>query len=270
MARLLQGDVGCGKTLVAFISALYCIEAGEQVALMAPTELLAKQHAENAVRYLEPLGVRLAFLSGHSDNRAMLLKALAAGEVDMVIGTHALFSEGVKFRNLGYVIVDEQHRFGVEQRMNLVNKGERVDLLLMSATPIPRTLTLTAFGDLEISTIKTMPSGRLPVKTHLSMQGNEQKVYEWVKREIENGNQAYFVYPLIEESEKLNLKNAESAYKQLNEDIFPGVSTALLHSRIAEDEKVRVMREFQTGKIAILVATSVGKWAWMTQRTEPI
>ncbi|HSV55835.1 MAG TPA: ATP-dependent DNA helicase RecG, partial [Magnetospirillaceae bacterium] len=203
MARLLQGDVGSGKTLVAFLAALQAIEYGGQAALMAPTELLARQHAQTAARLLEPLGVRLAFLTGNlkDASRRPLLTALAAGEVDFVLGTHALFSEDVEYRRLALAIVDEQHRFGVLQRLALSRKGETPDLLLMTATPIPRTLALTVYGDLDISTLRTMPPGRRPVVTHLARHGNEAKVYAFVRRELEAGRQAYFVYPLIQEGE---------------------------------------------------------------------
>ena len=194
---------------------------GAQVAFAAPTELLARQHAENAARLLEPIGVRVAFLSGAvaGEPRQLLLAALAAGEIDILFGTHALFSRDVAFRRLGLVVVDEQHKFGVRQRMAMLAKGEAPDLLLMTATPIPRTLALTAFGDLDVSTIRTMPPGRLPVITHLARQANAEKVYRRVREELDRGRQAYFVYPLIggtgagdepEASSGPALKDAES------------------------------------------------------------
>lgn len=264
MLRLLQGDVGCGKTLVALFSALYAIETGDQVAVMAPTELLARQHAEAAAEMLEPLGVRIALLSGivPAKVRKQLLKALLGGEIDIIFGTHALFSSDVKFKQLRLVIVDEQHRFGVLQRLALTEKGDSFeagppDLLLMTATPIPRSLALTVFGDLDVSTIKTMPPDRKPVETHLARIGNESKVYEWVQREAEAGRQAYFVYPLIEQSEKLSLKDAESMYHSLKTDVFPNLRLALIHSRIPEEEKRSTMDGFFSGEIDILVATSV-------------
>ncbi len=259
MARLLQGDVGSGKTLVAFFAALLAVERGDQVAFMAPTEVLARQHGENAARYLEPLGIRLGFLTGglKDKNRRYLLEALSAGEIDLVLGTHALFTEEVSFPSLGLAIVDEQHRFGVVQRGALRRKGRAPDLLLMTATPIPRTLTMTALGDLDVSTIKTMPPGRQPIETHLARQDNAEKVYRWVRRELEAGRQAYFVYPLIEESEKLNLENAEAAYKLLSEEVFQNNTVAHHHSRIPEDEKRATMARFNAGKIDVLVATSV-------------
>ena len=228
---------------------------------MAPTELLARQHAENAARLLEPIGVRIAYLSGNikTDGRIALLEAMAGGEVDLVVGTHALFSENVVFANLGLVVVDEQHRFGVFQRAALMRKaeGSPPDLLLMTATPIPRTLALTAFGDLDISTIRTMPEGRLPVETHLARDGNEEKVYEWVEREIRKGKQAYFVYPLIQQSETVNLKDAEGMYERLKAEVFPEFRLGLIHSRLPEDTKRETMQNFVSGDLDILVATSV-------------
>ncbi len=259
MLRLLQGDVGCGKTLVAFMTALLCIESGTQVAFMAPTELLARQHAENASRLLSPLGVRIAYLTSSIDRegRTQLLKSLKKGEVDMCIGTHALFARDVRFNSLGFVIVDEQQRFGVLQRMAVMEKGSVPDLLMMTATPIPRTMALTLFGDIEVSTIKTMPKGRKRVHTHLAAQGNEGKVYERVRRELEKGHQAYFVYPLIQQSEKLDLKDTETMYQEISNAIFPAFTSGLIHSKIDEADKEQTMARFVDGTIQILVATSV-------------
>ncbi|MDR2363617.1 MAG: ATP-dependent DNA helicase RecG [Spirochaetaceae bacterium] len=265
MARLLQGDVGSGKTLVSFLAALGAVEAGGQTALLAPTELLARQHAENAGALLEPLGIRPAFLTGNlrAAGRSLLLKALAAGEIDLVIGTHALFSRDVLYKNLRLVVVDEQHRFGVIQRSLIMGKGQsslsspgKPDLLMMSATPIPRTLALTVFGDLEASIIRDLPPGRKPVKTHLARESNEDKVYDFVRKELAAGRQAYFVYPLIEENGK-DLKDAVSMAERLGKEIFPQYPTALIHSRIDEEEKRRIMGEFRRGDIRILAATSV-------------
>ena len=197
MLRLLQGEVGSGKTLVAFLCCLGIIGTRRQAAFMAPTELLARQHADNAVRMLEPLGVRVAFLTGEVTGtaRSVLVEALARGEIDLAVGTHALFSSDVAFRDLGLVVIDEQHRFGVEQRRGLAEKGVTPDVLALSATPIPRTLALTAFGDMDVSSIRTMPAGRLTVETHLVRMGNEDKVYDFVRRELAAGHRAYFVYP---------------------------------------------------------------------------
>jgi len=259
MARLLQGDVGSGKTLVAFFAALYAVSAGEQAALMAPTELLARQHADTAARLLEPLGIRLAYLSGNvaDSARKPLLAALAKGEVDFIIGTHALFSQDVEFRSLRLVIVDEQQRFGVLQRMALGSKGSQPDMLMMTATPIPRTLALTVFGDLSVSTIKTMPPGRLPIITHLARTGNEEKVYEFVRKQMALGKSAYFVYPLVENSDKLELKNAEAMYEKLSKQLYPEFRGALIHARLPEEEKRKTMLDFSTGKLSFIAATSV-------------
>jgi len=261
MARLLQGDVGSGKTLVSFMAALKALEGGGQTALMAPTELLARQHAENAARLLEPLGVRIAFLTGNlkASGRAHLLKALVAGEIDMVAGTHALFSRDVEYRNLRLVVVDEQHRFGVLQRQAIMAKSvtSSPDLLMMSSTPIPRSLALTVFGDLDVSEIQDMPPGRKPVKTHLARETNEQKVYDFVQRELAAGHQAYFVYPLIDGGDENDLKDAVSMAERLAKEVFPEFPLALLHSKVDEEEKRRIMDDFRKGDIKILAATSV-------------
>ena len=258
IARLIQGDVGSGKTLVAFLAACETVEAGEQAAFMAPTELLARQHAENAARMLEPAGIRLGLFTGSvtGEARSLLLKQLKAGEIDLLIGTHALFSEHVEFRRLGLVIIDEQQRFGVLQRLALTKKGDQPDLLVMTATPIPRTLALTVFGDLDVSRIYTMPPGRKPVITHLAMMGKEEKVYRWLEKEVTAGRQAYCVYPLIQESSRIDLKDAEGMFELLRQR-FPGFSVGLIHSRLQEEHKLETMHRFAAGDIDILVATSV-------------
>jgi ATP-dependent DNA helicase RecG len=259
MARLLQGDVGSGKTLVSFLACLRALEGGGQAALMAPTELLARQHAENAARLLEPLGARIAFLTGNlkAAGRSRLLKALAAGEIDIAAGTHALFSRDVIYRDLRLVVVDEQHRFGVTQRQAIMAKGNRPDLLMMSATPIPRTLALTVFGDLDVSVIRDMPPGRKPIKTHLAKQTNEGNVYDFVRKELAEGRQAYFVYPLIEGGEDGSLKDVLSMAARLSKEIFPRFSVAVIHSKIEDEEKRKIMEAFRQGEIQVLAATSV-------------
>lgn len=266
MARLLQGDVGSGKTLVSFLAALAVVETGGQAALLAPTELLARQHAENAARYLEPLGVRLAYLTGNlkAAGRSKLLAELDAGRIDIAIGTHALFSRGVSYKNLRFAMIDEQHRFGVLQRSAIIEKGAESDpqrrpphLLMMSATPIPRTLALSVFGDLDVSVIRTMPPGRKPIITHLTRHGNERNLYDFVGRELASGRQAYFVYPLIDESDTLSLKSATTMFEHLRDRVFPGVSCALIHSKVDDDGQRTVMERFRGGEISILVATSV-------------
>ena len=259
MARLLQGDVGSGKTLVAFMAALYAVDGGAQAALMAPTELLARQHAENAARLLEPLGLHVAFLTGNikAAGRTRLLAALAAGEINIVLGTHALFSRDVVYKNLALAIIDEQHRFGVTQRQTILAKGERCGLLMMSATPIPRTLAMTLFGDMDVSVIRELPPGRKPITTHLASEENERKVYEFVRAELAAGRQAYFVYPLIEANEELDLKDAQSMFARLSGEIFPQFAGALIHSRIDEEEKRSIMERFRQNEVRFLVATSV-------------
>jgi ATP-dependent DNA helicase RecG len=258
-ARLLQGDVGSGKTLVSFMAALRAVDCGGQAAIMAPTELLARQHAENAALLLEPLGVNVAFLTGNikTTGRNNLLKALASGKVDMVVGTHALFSRGVAYKNLSLVVIDEQHRFGVTQRKAIMAKGDNPDLLMMSATPIPRTLTFTLFGDMDISVMHDMPPGRKRIITHLAKESNEKKVYDFVGRELANGSQAYFVYPLIETNEDMDLKDAESMLQHLSKDVFPSYRCALIHSKLDEELKRGIMDMFRKGEVKILVATSV-------------
>jgi ATP-dependent DNA helicase RecG len=258
MARLLQGDVGSGKTLVAFLACLRALEGGGQAAMMAPTELLARQHAENAARLLEPVGARIAFLTGNlrAAGRMQLLKSLTAGEIDIVVGTHALFSRDTVYRDLRLVVVDEQHRFGVTQRQAIMSKGDHPDLLMMSATPIPRTLALTVFGDLDVSVIRDLPPGRKPVKTHLAKESNEIKVYDFVGRELAAGRQAYFVYPLIEAGES-DLKDAQSMSEKLARQVFPRYKVALVHSRLDDEEKRLTMEGFRSGDVRVLVATSV-------------
>ncbi|WP_024653457.1 ATP-dependent DNA helicase RecG [Borrelia persica] len=258
MNRLLQGDVGSGKTLVAFLSSIPLIEAGYQVAFMVPTDLLARQHYNNLKNILKDFDVSVALLTGSlkKKDRNDVLEKIQSGIYSLVIGTHAIFSQGTKFKNLAYVIIDEQHKFGVEQREELRNKGEEVDVLLMSATPIPRSLALTIFGDLEVSLIKKGPAGRMPVTTYLARHGNEEKVYEFLKKELAKGHQVYFVYPLISSSEKFNLKDATSMCLNL-QNVFVKYSVALIHSRLESHVKEEIMHNFYLKKIDILVATSV-------------
>ena len=261
MARLLQGDVGSGKTLVSFLAALRAVDGGGgQTAFMAPTELLARQHAENAARLLEPLGVRIAYLTGNikAAGRKDLLRHLAAGEIDIAVGTHALFSKDVVYKNLRLVVIDEQHRFGVTQRSLIMAKGNDMPhLLMMSATPIPRTLALTVFGDMDVSVIRDMPPGRKPVKTHLAKESSEGRVYDFVRGKLQAGSQAYFVYPLIENEGESNLKDAVSMAQRLATEVFPLFSTALIHSKLDDEEKRLTMERFRGGEIKVLVATSV-------------
>ena len=271
MARLLQGDVGSGKTLTALFICLRVINYGGQCAFMAPTEILARQHAETTSMMLDCLGVRTAFLTGNvkASGRTQLLKALKAGEIDILIGTHALFSAQVTYKDLQLAVIDEQHRFGVLQRQAIIAKGRTSEengmisephLLMMSATPIPQTLALTMFGDLDVAVIKTLPQGRKPIQTYLVKEGNEHNAYEAVRKELAKGHQAYFVYPAIgaDDSESgTHFKSAEKNFEQLSKQIFPEYKCALVHSKIDEDEQAAALRDFHDGKIQILVATTV-------------
>lgn len=271
MRALLQGDVGSGKTLVSFFAALRVIDYGGQCALMAPTELLARQHAENAARLLEAVGVRAAYLTGNikSKGRTALLAALKSGDVNLVIGTHALFSKSVVYRDLALAIIDEQHRFGVMQRSAILQKGRTSEsatlrepnLLMMSATPIPQTLALTVFGDLDVLTLRTMPNGRKPVKTFLVKAGNEPRAYEAVRGELRAGRQAYFVYPAIEAGDEEEgtegAKSAEEMFAFLSQQVYPEFSVALVHGKVDEDETARILGEFREGRVRVLVATTV-------------
>lgn len=272
MQRLLQGDVGSGKTLVSFFAALRTIDYGGQCALLAPTELLARQHAENADKLLGPVNVRAAFLTGNlkAAGRENLVNALRDGKIDIVIGTHALFSRNIQYKKLQLAIIDEQHRFGVTQRESIIDKGRVTfggkahtpDVLMMSATPIPQTLALTAFGDLDSSIIKSMPSGRKPVKTLLTLMGNEWKVYEAVRKELAAGHQAYFVYPRIGNdtegsTDDKSLKSAETMFEFLSTQVYPETSCALIHGKVSEEQQKTILEDFRDGKIKILVATTV-------------
>jgi ATP-dependent DNA helicase RecG len=296
MRRLLQGDVGSGKTLVAFEAAIIAIENGYQVALMAPTEILAQQHYFSARQILEPSGYRIVLLTGslEDDRKREIRRHIAQGNAQLVIGTHALIEQKVEFEKLGLVIVDEQHRFGVLQRFKLMKKsgdqqdrgetgispaqtatshvgtdipvrsGERTsatiaepDVLVMTATPIPRTLALTLYGDLDISVLDEMPPGRTPIVTRRVGDERADEVWQFVRKQVTIGHQAYVVYPVIEESEETELKAAMKMYGELSEKIFPDLNVAVLHGRMDADLKEQVMRLFQQGKIQVLVSTTV-------------
>ncbi len=275
MRRLLQGDVGSGKTIVAFQAAIIAIENGYQVALMAPTEILAQQHYFSARQILERAGYRIVLLTGslEQDRKRDVRRHIAQGNAQLVIGTHALIQDRVEFEKLGLVVVDEQHRFGVMQRLKLMKKtdngrvgpGEGArrsadaepDVLVMTATPIPRTLALTLYGDLDVSVLDELPPGRTPVVTRSLPDERAPEVWDFVRKQIGAGHQAYVVYPVIEENEERELKAARQMHRQLREKIFPNLHVGLLHGRLDADEKEHVMREFQQGKIEILVATTV-------------
>jgi ATP-dependent DNA helicase RecG len=261
MNRLLQGDVGSGKTIVALLTLLVAVENGYQGALMAPTEILAEQHYRNLRALFDEreADYRLAILTGsvRSRERRRTLEELAAGEIQLIVGTHALFEAGVEFRRLGMVVVDEQHRFGVLQRAALAGKGDRPDVLVMTATPIPRSLALTLYGDLDLSLIDELPPGRTPIRTVVRLEKDRTRVYDGVRKEVARGRQVYVVVPLVEETEKSDLKAATSLAAELTEVVFPDLSVGLVHGRMKGDEKDRIMQAFGAGEIQILVATTV-------------
>ncbi len=286
MRRLLQGDVGSGKTIVAFQAAIIAIENGYQVALMAPTEILAQQHYFSARQILERAGYRIVLLTGslEQDRKRDVRRHIAQGNAQLVIGTHALIQDRVEFENLGLVVVDEQHRFGVMQRLKLMKKADdrgvgtglrpvppggdarrstnsnaepEPDVLVMTATPIPRTLALTLYGDLDVSVLDELPPGRTPVVTRSVPDERSAEVWDFVRKQTGAGHQAYVVYPVIEENEERELKAAQQMYRELREKIFSDLHVGLLHGRLDANEKEHVMREFQAGKIEVLVATTV-------------
>ncbi|RMF61078.1 MAG: ATP-dependent DNA helicase RecG [Calditrichaeota bacterium] len=259
MNRLLQGDVGSGKTLVALISMMMAIENGYQAALMAPTEILAEQHYLNIKSFVHHLGTNVVLLVGgqNSSERQELLAQVREGKAEIVVGTHALIQEGVTFKALGLVIIDEQHRFGVQQRATLMDKGTSPDVLVMTATPIPRTLSLTVYGDLDVSIIDELPPGRKPVKTVLRSARKKNEIYRFVRDEVRSGAQAYIIFPLVEESEKLDLQAAIDSHETLSRDIFAGLNVGLLHGRMRSEEKEQVMAAFKRGEVQILVSTTV-------------
>jgi ATP-dependent DNA helicase RecG len=259
MQRLLQGDVGSGKTVVALFAALLAMENGYQAAIMAPTELLAEQHLRSMSRMLGPLGIEPVLISGSlkARERRELAALLADPAPRLVVGTHALVQETTAFARLGLAVVDEQHRFGVEQRKALGAKGESPDVLLMTATPIPRSLALTLYGDLDLSLLDERPPGRQPITTALRPESARDRVMQFVNRELDKGRQAYVVYPVIEESEKTDLKAATTMFEILSGGAFSERAVALLHGKMKADEKDAIMRRFRDGEIDVLVATTV-------------
>jgi ATP-dependent DNA helicase RecG len=266
MRRLLQGDVGSGKTIVAFQAAIIAIENGYQVALMAPTEILATQHYLSARRILENAGYRIVLLTGslEQDRKRDIRRHVAQGNAQLVIGTHALLEEKVEFEKPGLIIVDEQHRFGVLQRLKLMKKGGDVgdtqpepDVLVMTATPIPRTLALTLYGDLDISVLDELPPGRTPIVTRRVSDDRATEVWSFVRKQVAAGNQAYIVYPVIEENEETELKAAMKMYKELSQRVFPDLKVSVLHGRLDAELKDQIMRLFQRGEIQVLVSTTV-------------
>ncbi|MBI4485589.1 MAG: ATP-dependent DNA helicase RecG [Acidobacteria bacterium] len=259
MNRLLQGDVGAGKTIVALLAALVAMESGLQVAFMAPTEILAEQHFLSLSRLLQESRFRVALLTGSTAAAARReqLAEVEAGTIPLVVGTHALVQSDVRFKQLGLVVIDEQHRFGVLQRATLRAKGLHPDVLVMTATPIPRTLALTLYGDLDVSVIRDMPPGRLPIRTTARPESRRDEVYAFVRAQMDAGRQVYVVYPLVEESEKVDVKAATEMADHLATEVFPAYRVGLLHGRMKTDAKDRVMKAFAAGELQLLVSTTV-------------
>ncbi|MDE6711358.1 MAG: ATP-dependent DNA helicase RecG, partial [Alistipes sp.] len=261
MNRLLQGDVGSGKTLVALMSMLLAVDNGYQACMMAPTEILARQHFATFTRMLEGLGVRVAILTGASKNRErrQALEGIASGEVQILIGTHALIEDRVQFADLGFVVIDEQHRFGVEQRARLWTKNARPPhILVMTATPIPRTLAMTLYGDLDVSVIDELPPGRKPIKTVHYTDAARLRLFGFMKQEIRKGRQVYVVYPLIKESESMDYKDLTDGYESISRDFpLPEFVTTICHGKMKPADKEESMRQFKAGEAQIMVATSV-------------
>lgn len=258
MHRLVQGDVGSGKTLVALLSAACAIENKYQAAIMVPTEILAEQHFNNAIKLFKPLGVNVAILTGQMklSEKKQIVSQLQTGEIDLCIGTHALIQKDVNFHKLGLVIIDEQHRFGVEQRLKLKQKGISPHFLVMTATPIPRTLAMTVYGDLDVSIIDEMPKGRQTIVTRKVFENKKPKVMQFLVDQINKGRQAYIVCPLVDESEKIDLKNAVEEYEKLK-IAYPHIKFGLLHGRLKQAEKDHVMSLFRKNEIQVLISTTV-------------
>lgn len=259
MQRLLQGDVGSGKTVVATIMLLAAIENGYQGAIMAPTEILAQQHYNNLVQWLTPMGISIGLFLGSNSKkvRTTIEKDLKNGQTHIAVGTHALIQENVDFNNLGAIVIDEQHRFGVKQRTKLKSKAQIPQMLTMTATPIPRTLALTVHGDLDLTIINELPKGRKPIKTVLVTQAKQKEAHEVIRKEVEAGHQAYVVYPLIDESETLSAKAATIEAEKLKKEVFPNYKIGLLHGKLKNEEKEKVMTDFKNKKYDILVSTTV-------------
>ena len=259
MARMVQGDVGCGKTLIAFAAIYAAAQSGWQSALMAPTEVLAAQHFESARRYLAPLGVRVGLLTGGvgAKARGEAHRAIRSGDWDLAVGTHALITESVAYRRLGLAITDEQHRFGVRQRALLSGKGEAPNALVMSATPIPRSLSLILYGDLELSVVDESPPGRIAVRTALVREEKREAMYGFIREQIRAGRQAYIICPLVEESEEIDASDALGVYERLRDTALRGLRVALLHGRMSAEIKDQTLRAFRGGEIDALVSTTV-------------
>jgi len=258
MNRLLQGDVGSGKTMVMFFSLLQVIESGAQAALMAPTAILCEQHYQNAKKLLAELPVKIALLTSKikAEEKKQILFDLENGKIHLLIGTHALIEESVQFSKLGIILIDEQHRFGVAQRYRLQSKGLAPHRLFVTATPIPRTLAMTAFGDLEVSILREKPPGRTPITSKIMVEKNRDLMLEFLLKQVQAGRQAYFVYPLVEESEKIDLKSATESYEKMKTQ-YPQISWGLLHGKMKSEEKEAIMESFRQNQIQVLVSTTV-------------
>ncbi|MBR6890141.1 MAG: ATP-dependent DNA helicase RecG, partial [Clostridia bacterium] len=259
MARMVQGDVGSGKTAIAFAAMALSHAGGWQSALMAPTEVLARQHYDAALRLLEPMGMKIGLLVGSLTPKQHRLahEAIAAGDWDAVIGTHALITEGVAYRRLGLVVTDEQHRFGVRQRTLLSEKGDAPNVLVMSATPIPRTLSLILYGDLDISIVDELPPGRTPVSTRIVPEAKREAMYGFLRQEVQKGRQVYFVCPLVEESEAVEALPAEAVYEDLRTNRLPEMRIELVHGRMKSADKDAALERFRAGEADVLVSTTV-------------
>jgi ATP-dependent DNA helicase RecG len=257
MNRLLQGDVGSGKTIVAMFASVCAIQSGYQVAFMVPTELLAQQHYQNCCRLLNGVNIALLIGSLARAKKSSLYKEIEEGKAQLIIGTHSLLEEKLEFKKLGLVIIDEQHKFGVSQRAYLPQRGENPDVLIMTATPIPRTLAITLYGDLDISVIDELPPSRIPIKTEFAPPDKRREVYSFIEEKINQGRQAYIVYPIIEESRALDLQAASRMYGILKKEIFPNFNIALVHGQLNTKQQQKIMSEFRDGKIDVLVATTV-------------
>lgn len=259
MNRLIQGDVGSGKTMVAAVSMYIAVKNGYQAALMAPTTILANQHYDELSKYFEKLGMSVEIITSSTTkkNKKNICEKIKNKEIDIIIGTHSLIEDDIEFRSLGIVVTDEQHRFGVKQRLKLTNKGKSVETLVMTATPIPRTLAITLYGDLDLSVIDEMPPGRKPVKTYAVDDSYEQRIVKFIKKNIDEGRQAYVVCPLVEENEDLNLKSVEKIYEKYKEEYFKEYKVAFIHGKMKNKEKDEIMQKFKKNEINILISTTV-------------
>ena len=259
MNRLVQGDVGCGKTVIAMLTSAIIVGNEAQVAIMAPTEILAEQHYNSFISYCKDLNISCELLIGNisKKEKESLYAKLENGDIHIIIGTHALIQEKVKFKNLELVVVDEQHRFGVEQRKNLIIKGNHVNILAMTATPIPRTLTFAIHGDMDLSWIDELPKNRLPIKTSIIESEYIDKVYIKMKNEMDKGRFCFVVFPIIEDSDKVDAEAAESAYENFKKNIFPKYNIGFLHGKLPKDSKAQIMNDVNAGKIQCLVSTTV-------------